>query len=494
LGPLNAQLEETWVATYDGPAGDTDVATTLALDGLGNVYVTGTSEGIDTGYDYASVKYDAAGNALWTARYNGPRPDADWQFGSDATTAIAVGPDGGVYVTGASAYSCPGLRGCFYSEAATLKYSPDGNQVWLLRNADSGGVALGLDPAGNLYVATRSHLLKLDSSGREIWSVEHQVADLSAMAIDTAGNVHVTGGSTAKYDPTGRQLWLAHHGSGGYIGPSAIAVDRAGNVYVTATSDSGTIGSGSNFDYATVKYDAAGRELWSARYDGPGRPGNKNDYAHALVVDETGHVYVTGESIAAVFNFDYATVKYDAAGNQLWAARYSDGGIGARAIALSGDGTIRVVGSTALLEYDADGNELAAIPLSIEPQAMVLDAAGAVYVTGSKGTGSARDYATARFAGTPPARFRRGDANSDQDIDLSDAMFVLNYLFTGGNAPTCPKSADTDDSGALELTDPVYLLNQLFLGGPPPREPFQECGNDPTEDRLACPAFEPCRA
>src|SRR2546427_7608587 len=83
---------------------------------------------------------------------------------------------------------------------------------------------------------------------------------------------------------------------------------------------------------------------------------------------------------------------------------------------------------------------------------------------GSKGTGSARDYATARFAGTPPARFRRGDANSDQDIDLSDAMFVLNYLFTGGNAPTCPKSADTDDSGALELTDPVYLLNHLFLG------------------------------
>ena len=93
-------------------------------------------------------------------------------------------------------------------------------------------------------------------------------------------------------------------------------------------------------------------------------------------------------------------------------------------------------------------------------------------------------------------RFRRGDANADGLTNLSDAVFVLEFLFTGGAVPTCLKSGDVNDSGgtALELTDPVLLLNYLFLGGALPPAPFEACGIDRTADgdNLTCDAFAPC--
>lgn len=54
--------------------------------------------------------------------------------------------------------------------------------------------------------------------------------------------------------------------------------------------------------------------------------------------------------------------------------------------------------------------------------------------------------------------FRRGDANTDSNSDLSDAVFVLSYLFIGGTAPACEDASDADVNESLEITDAVYLL------------------------------------
>jgi beta-propeller repeat-containing protein len=61
------------VARYDGPVGSDDNANAIAIDGSGNVYVTGKSLGVGGSFDYATIKYSAAGQEQWVARYNGTR-------------------------------------------------------------------------------------------------------------------------------------------------------------------------------------------------------------------------------------------------------------------------------------------------------------------------------------------------------------------------------------------------------------------------------------
>jgi len=83
------------------------------------------------------------------------------------------------------------------------------------------------------------------------------------------------------------------------------------------------------------------------------------------------------------------------------------------------------------------------------------------------------------------AHFRRGEANGDGNADLSDAVFILNFLFLGAAAPTCVDAADANDDGKLDLSDAVFFLNYLFLGGSSPPAPGPDaCGGDPTMDGL----------
>jgi hypothetical protein len=100
------------------------------------------------------------------------------------------------------------------------------------------------------------------------------------------------------------------------------------------------------------------------------------------------------------------------------------------------------------------------------------------------------------FEGSPAQPlFRRGDADTSGVLELTDGVFVLNFLFAGGDRPPCRDAADTDDTGLIELTDGVFLLTWMFLGGPEPPPPGpHDCGADPTADALVndeC-AFPPC--
>lgn len=96
----------------------------------------------------------------------------------------------------------------------------------------------------------------------------------------------------------------------------------------------------------------------------------------------------------------------------------------------------------------------------------------------------------------PPAatRFIRGDANADGDVNITDGVFVLNFLFLGTTTPTCREASDANADGDVNITDGVYLLNFLFAGGPAPPAPFGECGTDPTRSPgdVDCVSFAPC--
>ncbi|MBN1443847.1 MAG: hypothetical protein JXA90_14145, partial [Planctomycetes bacterium] len=85
----------------------------------------------------------------------------------------------------------------------------------------------------------------------------------------------------------------------------------------------------------------------------------------------------------------------------------------------------------------------------------------------------------------PPPTFVRGDSNRDSVVDLSDAIRTLLHLF-GGAQTTCEDAADADDSGSVEITDAVFTLDFLFRGGAFPPAPFPQAGYDLTSDGLGC--------
>jgi len=81
--------------------------------------------------------------------------------------------------------------------------------------------------------------------------------------------------------------------------------------------------------------------------------------------------------------------------------------------------------------------------------------------------------------------FRRGDANDDDRVDISDAVETLGFLFLGDLSPACLDASDSDDDGQINVTDAIFLLSHLFAGGDPLPPPGPDvCGPDASADDL----------
>jgi len=88
--------------------------------------------------------------------------------------------------------------------------------------------------------------------------------------------------------------------------------------------------------------------------------------------------------------------------------------------------------------------------------------------------------------------FQRGNSNLDADLDLSDALYTLGFLFSGGPRPDCADAADANDDGALDIADAISTLGFLFTAAQPPGPNFGECGWDDTFDDLGCAEYSRC--
>lgn len=64
-----------------------------------------------------------------------------------------------------------------------------------------------------------------------------------------------------------------------------------------------------------------------------------------------------------------------------------------------------------------------------------------------------------------------GNANSDTQVNVSDAVYIINYVFVGGDAPDPIETADANCDATVNVSDAVYLINYVFIGGNAPCDP-----------------------
>ena len=99
------------------------------------------------------------------------------------------------------------------------------------------------------------------------------------------------------------------------------------------------------------------------------------------------------------------------------------------------------------------------------------------------------------LAVSSPVRFVRGSVSNGKSVSVTDAVLVLRLLFEHGEDKVqCLDAADANDDGRIDLSDAIYILSYLFVAGPEPAAPYPECGLDPTEDALGCARQSRCAA
>jgi hypothetical protein len=336
VGKYAPNGNEIWAARYDSTNYPSATPTGFAVDSSNNVVVTGNS---------VTVKYDVNGKQLWSAPYNGTAIAVDaaqnsyvtgvsstfttlklssaasnlwtktWTYAGYANLSqgIAIDSSTNVYVTGSETYFNSG--GVTELHLGTLKYDLNGNLLW----SESAGSAFGsvqvvglvLSTSGNAYIEGNSgglggfytYQYENDGTGG-VFARDPSLSPADTargLALDNLGNVLVTGGGnhnygafqyeTFKLDTNGNYLWTNFYPSvvtGNSIATS-IVVDQGNNAYVTGYSPS--LGTNSTSDIVTLKYDSNGNQVWLQRYD---RPGDGNDAANAIAVDNSGNVYVAG--------------------------------------------------------------------------------------------------------------------------------------------------------------------------------------------------------
>ena len=185
-------------------------------------------------------------------------------------------------------------------------------------------------------------------------------------------------------------------------------LDHLGNLYITGRS----LGTGTNFDYATIKYNSAGVQQWASRYNGTG---NFLDFPYGIKADGSGNVYVTGRSDGSGTGEDFATIKYNSSGEQQWVKRYNESsGDGATSLGVDAAGNVYVTGyssgnGTSLdyvtIKYNSNGDQIwkivydngSGISAYDLPKALVLDNTGNIFVTGASTQNISEDFCTIKY-------------------------------------------------------------------------------------------------
>lgn len=331
---------QKWTAPYifNGTANGNDIPKALAVDSLNNIYVAGYSQnGGSTSDDGLLLKLSPAGpnpdgTPIWQAHFNGTASSDDRFY------TIAVGMDG-IAVAGYTAVMHSGSRLDF--DYLTIKFDYNGTIVWQKTYDNGTGNDLtyftGMDLEGNVIITgevltgSRHDMLTIKyaaADGQQLWSTAYSGGSPNipkGLVVDTDGETYLTGNTftvtgkddfyTARYAAAnGAVVWeqIFDSGTDNTDIPHALAVDHSGGLYVTGYTHKAATG---DDDFQTLKYNKInGNQIWQQAQDGPPVGGNEQPVgvAVALAVTADGHVYVGGWSQQAIDDLDYFAVKYNA--------------------------------------------------------------------------------------------------------------------------------------------------------------------------------------
>lgn len=444
-------ITQEWVRSFSLPTNNSQVASDIATDINGNIYVTGYNAAGYSESDFMTVKYSPGGEFLWGKSYYNPNV----AYSHERAKSIAVYSNAGqsyIYVAGEVTYSG------FTQYIALIKYDEFGNQKWgkgiFLAAFGANHILKKVfaDESGNVYLtggtSDKLFLSKYDSLGNLIVSATYPnpsgytFGQGNDIKVNSSGDIYVSGqllnGSGLKV-PT--LLKFDIHGTlifynllAGFVNSfeieSELIIGQSGNIYS---------GQMMNNDYSIIKYNPAGDTIWTQRYNGTS---NTSDYFNALVIDSNENSYLTGRVNG---NFgDIGTVKYDSSGTFQWIRIYAGTGGWAdegRDIGLDSEGNIFVTGSVDIsvgskyvtLKYNSSGTlqwsgEYDFAPGDYEDAiALVMDDSGNVIATGNSSYITISDYATVKYNSSGERMWARKYNASQTSTDRINSIATDNY-------------------------------------------------------------------
>lgn len=223
--------------------------TDMQLDTDGNVIAFGFTSNANPGLDNTTLKLNPQGKLLWVRDFT-QQPLFD-----KVPAAGAVDHDKGIYATGQGVNRFTGERFPY-----TLKYDTNGKLLLVLMGAGNGGVAVAVDPAGEILLSgfTLFHgnevptASKFDPSGKRIWVT--QIPGAGQIVSDAKGNVFASssGYAVTKLNPAGKIVWTFLESSQfTEFATTGSVVDPFGNLIVTGTGFDFNVGQN---DIITLKF------------------------------------------------------------------------------------------------------------------------------------------------------------------------------------------------------------------------------------------------
>lgn len=273
---------------------------------------------------------------------------SDWFDQRDSPTALAIGPNGNVFLGGRTS-EVTGTPDVDPTGGVVAQYDVMGNRKWISTLYDERGLdhifEINVGNDGSLYATGETYrfpggaeafLVKLDPNGDRLW--ERHIGSPSnefgrGLAIDSTGNVFLAGTTTGqvgaidyfgydsfltKYSPQGDELWTQQFDSDVGDFARAIAVDGPDNIYF-AGSNSVTLNDGA----LLTKFDSGGSIIWNQTLDYAAFPGRGSRISE-VTTDEDGFVYTVGttdflfEDNVFAFGGSPYVAKHDATGALLW--------------------------------------------------------------------------------------------------------------------------------------------------------------------------------